>query len=134
MEGDFKDVFKDAPKPRLIFYDPFSTKTEAEMWDYRLFTTMASYIASDSLLLTYTSSTLVRASLLAAGWWVAPGVESLGRSSTTKAYLAEHRPDQPLLDEAWLRRWQRSDAAVPEALDESTTALFREKNLAAQAV
>ena len=72
-------------------------------------------------LFSYTSSTAVRAALLAAGFHVAKGQGSAGRPETTIALTSaavrgalSRRPE--LLGRDWLEKWERSGAKFPDGL------------------
>jgi queuine tRNA-ribosyltransferase len=73
-EGDFLATFASQPQPDVIFYDPFSYKTDAAMWTLDCFERVFGASAGhDTEMFTYSSSTAVRAALLAAGFVVARG-------------------------------------------------------------
>jgi queuine tRNA-ribosyltransferase len=64
-------------------------------------------------LFTYSSSTMVRASLLYAGFFVAKGPGVGPKADTTIALTPSavgERGDLELLGRAWLDRWEKSDA------------------------
>lgn len=127
--GDFLETLMDAPEPDLIFYDPFSTQTNAELWTPEAFLRIASHLRSKSTeLYTYTSATAARVALLAAGFFVAEGIGTGSRSTTTIAFSREEGPTRhpaspALLGTPWLARWQRSGAQFPAnlAADEQST-------------
>ena len=120
--GDFRDTFRTAPQPDVIFYDPFSAKTDAPLWTLDVFRALFGFLEQPVELFTYSASTAVRSSLLAAGFHVARGVASGPKSETTIALtrptpaLARHA----LLGRAWLERRARSTAPfaadIPPAL------------------
>ncbi len=119
LEGDFRDRVSTAPTPDLILYDPFSAKTDGGLWTLECFESVFGICAQhDTELLTYSSSTMVRAALLAAGFAVAHGAPTGPRNETTLAMTpaalpyAEER-GRILLGRDWLARWQRSDARFP---------------------
>jgi queuine tRNA-ribosyltransferase len=117
LEGDFAQKKFDAPPANLIFFDPFSAKTDSPLWTGSAFTELFNiHRDSSTLLFTYTNSTSVRAAMLNAGFYVAQGQPTGPKSETTVA-LTEHavgfEPDWPLLGDAWLQKWERSDAKAP---------------------
>ena len=78
-------------------------------------------------LFTYSASTAVRAALLSAGFFVAPGVGTGPKAETTAAYA---RPiSSGLLGGEWLDRWGRSQAKFPEGLAETARASFEARIL-----
>ena len=128
VKGDFLERFASVPRPDLVFYDPFSPKTDAALWRADVFASMARYVGAKSLMLcTYSASTAVRAGLLWAGFWVAEGVSIGSKPTTTIAFMYAHgEPGDsekgsavPWLDEAWLQRWRRSDAKYPPHLTDA---------------
>ena len=110
LHGDFLGAFPAAPAPDVIFYDPFSQKVETPLWTLATFRRVFAHCTRPAELLTYTSSTAVRTSLLAAGFHVAHGT---GLTSETTIALSAAAPAfgrHRLLDHAWLARRARSTA------------------------
>jgi len=85
--GDFPEKIPAAPDaPDLIFFDMFSSKTDAELWTLGAFQKIFAACGEHAVeLFTYTCSTPVRASLLAAGFHVARGRSTVDKSDTTIA-------------------------------------------------
>lgn len=116
-EGDFLQQLRaDAqPQPDVIFYDPFSSKVDHAMWAHEAFVQLFAFLQQPVELFTYSSSTAARSSLLAAGFYLARGVPSGGRTETTIA-LKKHRDDDfathSLLGRAWLDKRARSSAKI----------------------
>ncbi|HLL21341.1 MAG TPA: MnmC family methyltransferase, partial [Kofleriaceae bacterium] len=109
---DFLASYATAPQPDVIFYDPFSAKTDGPLWTLATFRALFAHLAKPVELFTYSASTAVRSSLLAAGFHVARGVPSGPKEETT---IALARPTPPLahharLGRAWLARRARSSA------------------------
>jgi queuine tRNA-ribosyltransferase len=123
FEGDFLEHVEEAPPPQLIFFDPFSFKTNREFWCLETLERIrarAEESGKGSELFTYSSSTAVRATLLAAGFYVARGAPTGPKGETTiactEAALAARRSE--LLGAEWLSRWERSEARCPLTLSE----------------
>lgn len=122
VAGDFRDRIESAPIPDLVFYDPFSYKTDAAMWTAEIFSRIAQHCSPKSAeLYTYSASTAVRVALLRAAFFVAAGVGSGPKLETTIAFTratgAEDHPLCPrLLGQEWLARWRRSGAKFPVTL------------------
>lgn len=130
VEGDFKDTVAAAAAPDLIFYDPFSYKTDGELWTLKAFARVAERCHGRAVeLFTYSASTAVRAALLGAGFRVAKGVGTGPKEETTIALTpeAEVRERYPLLGPEWLLRWERSRAQLPLGLEEAQKDAFLEK-------
>jgi queuine tRNA-ribosyltransferase len=117
LYGDFARQKFDAPPPDIIFFDPFSFKTDAELWTLPAFRELAALCRDKAAeLFTYTYSTSVRAAMLAAGFYVAKGRGTGRKTETTiglspRAAVREH--DHELLGAEWLAKWRRSDAQAP---------------------
>ncbi|HEX9454100.1 MAG TPA: tRNA-guanine transglycosylase, partial [Candidatus Binatia bacterium] len=122
LNGDFRDFIESAPIPELIFYDPFSYKTDGELWTGEIFARIFTHcLAKPAELYTYSASTAVRVALLSAGFFVAQGVGTGPKIETTIAFtraesVAQHPLKPKLLEQRWLARWRRSDAKFPIAL------------------
>lgn len=124
-EGDFLEVQEGlGPEeaPDLVWWDPFSFKTDTAMWSREAFTQVyRACLPRNALMVTYSASTRVRAALLWAGFQVATGVGTGPKADTTLACPRGFGPDQPgvPLDRRWLERWKRSQARYPEGADEA---------------
>jgi queuine tRNA-ribosyltransferase len=113
VAGEFLDALAGQPAPDVIFYDPFSSKVDAPLWSLAAFRALHAALVRPAELFTYTSSTAVRSTLLAAGFHVARGVASKPQPETTIA-LRKHAADDfaahGVLGRAWLERRARSSA------------------------
>lgn len=137
VAGDFLETFPSAPSPDLVFYDPFSAKTDTPLWSPDVFARLVSHGGDRPMaLFTYSASTAVRAALLWAGFWVAEGVGTGPKASTTIAFTcvpAASRDRGATLREAawlgpaWLARWRRSDSRYPPGLNDAQKAAFSAK-------
>jgi queuine tRNA-ribosyltransferase len=114
----------------LIFYDPFSFKTDSPLWTAAIFGQIFRHALPKSAeLYTYSASTAVRAALLAAGFFVATGAGSGPKSDTTIAFttaqgVLDHPASPRLLGADWLTRWRRSGAKLPADLSDEARADF----------
>jgi len=117
--GDFPRLIEQpeaAPwaKPHLILFDPFSPAKNPAMWTQPLFTRIFSLLESGPTcaLPTYSRSTMLRVSLLLAGFYVGAGQGIGSKEETTVA--ANCRELVPaLLDRRWLARARVSTSAEP---------------------
>ncbi|MEO7412251.1 MAG: tRNA guanosine(34) transglycosylase Tgt [Opitutaceae bacterium] len=122
LHGDFRELFSAARAPDLIFYDPFSYKTDSALWTAETFTRIHAACASKPVeLYTYSAATAVRVALLRAGFFVGEGVGIGPKSDTTIAFThaesANAHPRAPhLLGAEWLARWRRSSSKVPASV------------------
>jgi len=119
LRGDFLELFENAPAPDVIFYDPFSSKTDTALWQAGVFARLHRHCRPrPAALYTYSAGTGVRAALLHAGFFVAEGVGTGPKAATTIAYTT--RPTDPaaarLLGPGWLARWRRSGSKFPADL------------------
>jgi queuine tRNA-ribosyltransferase len=131
VQGDFLTQFQCLDAPDLIFYDPFSFKTDSPLWSLDCFKSLylhCSHRATE--LFTYSASTQVRAGLMGAGFLVAQGVGTGPKKETTVA-LTPHASglSYKLLGSEWLERWKRSASPFPFGLPESARADFQERLL-----
>jgi queuine tRNA-ribosyltransferase len=117
LPGDFAVRKFEAPPPDIIFFDPFSFKTDSALWTLPAFRELALVCVHNPVeIFTYTYSTSVRAAMLAAGFYVAKGRGTGPKAETTiglsrRAAAGPH--DRELLGAEWLARWRRSDAQAP---------------------
>jgi queuine tRNA-ribosyltransferase len=121
LAGDFAVRKFEAPRPDIIYFDPFSFKTDSALWSLAAFRELAGLCAGKATeLFTYTYSTSVRAAMLAAGFYVAKGRATGPKAETTIAMsplAAAALHERELLGEDWLGKWRRSDARMPFGAD-----------------
>ncbi len=129
-EGDFLAKFDTTAVPDIVYYDPFSQKTDSPLWTVETFRRIARYCGGHSAeLYTYSAATSVRVTMLSAGYHVAEGVGSGPKATTTVAFtqpngIKEHPFPPQLLGDEWLGRWSRSSSQFPERLPTSEQAAF----------
>lgn len=101
-------------KPHLIMFDAFSPAKNPAMWTLPLFTNLFRLLdpARPCALPTYSRSTLLRVTLLLAGFFVGVGHATGEKEETTFAANTLDLIDEPL-DHRWLQRAQRSSSAEP---------------------
>ena len=128
--GDFLSFIETSPAPDVIFYDPFSAKTDTGLWTAAVFTRIARQCGGKAAeLYTYSNSTAVRVALLTAGFCVAEGAGTGPKATTTIGFtqresIASHPLAPKALGEEWLVRWRRSGSKFPAGLPESEQAAF----------
>lgn len=117
--GDFPALLKSkAPaefaKPHAIFYDAFSPATNPAMWTLGVFTDLHRLLdlKRPCLMPTYSRSTLLRVTLLLAGFFVGRGHATGEKEETTLAANVRSCISEPL-DREWLLRCKRSRSAEP---------------------
>jgi len=102
------------PTPHAIFYDAFSPAKNPAMWTLPVFENL--FHALDSArpcaLTTYSRSTLLRTTLLLAGFFVGVGHATGMKEETTIAANTLELITEPL-GQRWLERAFRSDSAEP---------------------
>lgn len=125
LAGDYAKRKFAAPKADIIFFDPFSYKTDAALWSLTEFQELHSLCQHTATeIFSYTYSTRIRAAMLAAGFYVAKGRATGPKAETTIALspMAAAAPHaHELLGTEWLHKWQRSDAKIPCGAEEHDT-------------
>ena len=133
LEGDFLAHLEAAPAPDLIFYDPFSAKTDTALWHGDVFARIHRHCQPrPAELYTYSAGTAVRVALLNAGFFVAEGVGTGPKATTTVAFSHRHGPNGDpkaprLLGAEWLARWRRSGSKFPVDLSETQRDAFAQR-------
>jgi hypothetical protein len=117
--GDFPSFLAHPPHPRppaphAILFDAFSPAKNPAMWTQLLFADLFRLLdpARPCALPTYSRSTLLRVSLLLAGFYVGAGHATGEKEETTIAANTPELISEPL-DAAWLRRARNSTSAEP---------------------
>ncbi len=102
------------PSPHAIFFDAFSPAKNSAMWTLPVFENLFRAVspALPCALTTYSRSTLIRATLLLAGFFVGVGHATGLKEETTVAANTLALIDEPL-KVRWLERALRSDSAEP---------------------
>lgn len=102
------------PRPRVILFDAYSPMKNPAMWTQSLFSAMLGLTdqAQGCLLPTYSRSTMLRVTLLMAGWYVGCGAATGEKEETTLAANRLDLLDAPL-GQDWLARVWRSGGAEP---------------------
>ncbi len=102
------------PPPHGILFDAFSPATNPAMWTLPLFRNLFRLLDSQRpcAMPTYSRSTLLRVTLLLAGFYVGAGHATGEKEETTVAANTPELIDEPL-DRKWLERAGRSTSAEP---------------------
>src|SRR5690242_4221992 len=116
------------PKPHAIMFDAFSPAKNPEMWTQPLFASIFRLLepARPCVLPTYSRSTMLRVTLLLAGFFVGVGHATGEKEETTIAANLLELVEEPL-GRRWLQRVRRSTSAEP--LHES---VYRQAKLSAE--
>ncbi len=116
---DFPVYLQDAaasemPKPHAILFDPWSPSKNPAMWTAPVFANLFRLLAATRpcALATYSRSTMLRVSLLLAGFHVGFGKATGRKEETTIAANVPELIRHPL-DLRWLDRARRSESAEP---------------------
>ncbi len=117
--GDFPTFLKSPgvaaiPKPSAIFYDAFSPATNPAMWTLDVFSDLFRLLGPQTpcAMPTYSRSTMLRVTLLLAGFYVGKGHATGEKEETTLAANSLEQIREPL-DRSWLMRCKRSRSAEP---------------------
>jgi queuine tRNA-ribosyltransferase len=130
--GDFLAYLDGSSAPDLIFYDPFSAKTDTGLWTAEVFGRIHRHAGEHPAeLYTYSAATSVRVALLRAGFWVGEGVGTGPKATTTVAFsridpAAERHPAR-LLGAEWLGRWSRSHSKYPPDVTVEERLVFEQR-------
>jgi len=102
------------PKPHAIMFDAFSPATNAAMWTQPLFGQLFGLLdpSRPCALPTYSRSTMLRVTLLLAGFFVGVGHATGEKEETTIAANTLELLSEPL-NRRWLLRARRSNSAEP---------------------
>lgn len=113
------------PAPHGVLFDAFSPAKNPAMWTLPLFTRLRQLTRPDRpcSLATYSRATLLRVTLLRAGWFVGVGHATGEKDETTVAANVPELITEPL-GPNWLERARRSTSAEP-----LTTAEYRQRPL-----
>jgi tRNA U34 5-methylaminomethyl-2-thiouridine-forming methyltransferase MnmC len=116
-DGDFLELIqKEAYKPHLIFFDPYSPKVNQEMWtssSFRLLHDRSRTPAEGGTsLFTYSLATKIRAAMIDAGFCVGYGEATGLKAETTQAATQLSLLKRPL-DMKWFERWKKSHSRYP---------------------
>src|SRR5579862_1443634 len=108
------EAAKGLDKPHLIMFDAFSPAKNPAMWTLPLFSNLFRLLdpARPCALPTYSRSTILRVTLLLAGFFVGIGHATGEKEETTIAANTRDLIREPL-DQRWLQRARRSSSAEP---------------------
>ena len=116
--GDFPELMRDSsqalPPPHAILFDAFSPARNPAMWTAPLFSDLFRRLDPHRpcAMPTYSRSTMLRVTLLLAGFFVGAGHATGEKEQTTIAANALELLDEPL-PSAWLQRARKSKSAEP---------------------
>ncbi|MES2744796.1 MAG: MnmC family methyltransferase [Bdellovibrionota bacterium] len=120
--GDFRESMLLAPQAQAIFYDPYSSVSNQEVWTLDHLSRMRGIVSDTSLLTNYSASNAVRVTWLMAGFFVGVGVATGKKAETLIASASLEKLERPL-DRQWLEKLTRSQSSAPirEAAHEPRT-------------
>jgi queuine tRNA-ribosyltransferase len=130
VEGDFARQLENAPAPDGIYYDMYSLVANAWLWSPEIFSRIFDRCRTKKTrLITYTVSTQIRSSLLAAGFFVGYGAGTGPKTATTIAFNSSVAVDGnvTLLGKEWLLKFERSTKRTSEDIDEAERAAIESK-------
>lgn len=130
LKGDFPDTINDALQPDCIYYDPFSINAYCPLWSLETFSKIHRYCSGRTArLFTYSSSTAVRAALLAAGFYTGKGPATGPKTETTSAItsIEDGTYGIELLSADWLGRYMRSSSRYMPGLSPDQKKLIDER-------
>lgn len=107
-----------------MFYDMFSWKTSPSLWTQAALACAVRHLGPKGIVATYSGATAVRASLLSLGLFVGEGAAVAPSMRATLASRALESIKNPL-NQAWLKRFQRSQRPFLESEPEATRHTIR---------
>lgn len=109
QRGDFCKTIQDKnlPPADVVFYDFFSPVSHPELWCLETTKNLFERTSENAILLTYSSATAIRASLLGAGFFVGLGKKTGTKRFTTFASRKLESVETPLTHE-WVKTFERS--------------------------
>jgi hypothetical protein len=112
--GDFRaeigtEGSKGSKGPGAILFDPYSPAANPGMWTREVFRGIRECADEDCTLTSYSRSTVTRARLMLAGWYVGRGAATGEKTETTIAATRMELLREPLTRD-WLERVRRSTA------------------------
>lgn len=115
--GDFLSLIQNERyRPHLIFFDPYSSKVNQEMWTTDCFRKIRALSREPAdggtALFTYSQATRIRVALIHAGFFVGYGSATGLKSETTEASTDRKRLKAPL-GAPWYERWGKSHLRYP---------------------
>jgi len=117
--GDFPSLVRQSAPfrhiaPHAVLFDPFSPTRNPDMWTLDLFARLFQLLdpARPCAMATYSRSTMLRVTLLVAGFYVGTGQATGEKEETTIAANTPALLRWPL-DRRWLARARRSTSAEP---------------------
>ncbi len=136
LVGDFPTLLAQSaadswPKPDAILFDAFSPAKNPAMWTLPLFTRIFNLLdpTRPCAMPTYSRSTMLRVSLLLAGFYVGAGAAIAEKEETTIAANDLSLLDKPLPAD-WLKRARNSTCAEPLRLPAYSRAPLSEESWA----
>lgn len=119
LVGDFPTLLSSPaaetwPKPHALFFDAYSPARNPAMWTLPLFTRLFELLDPNRpcVMPTYSRSTMLRVTLLLAGFYVGAGAAIAEKEETTIAANDLSLIRRPLKND-WLKRAERSTCAEP---------------------
>lgn len=109
-------------KADVVYWDPFSPKTNPDLWTVHAFALLRAACGPRAQLFTYSASTTVRVAMLLGGWCVGVGDAIGDKRATTAAAMRVEDLRQPLTT-PWLKRLTLPEARMP--VDAGPDALAR---------
>ncbi|HEY3915616.1 MAG TPA: MnmC family methyltransferase, partial [Verrucomicrobiae bacterium] len=130
--GDFPELLRrglgELPPPHAVLFDAFSPARNPEMWTLPVFSGLFRYLkpGQPCAMPTYSRSTMLRVTLLLAGFFVGVGHATGEKEETTIAANTLELLDEPL-PQKWLLRVRKSRSAEP-----MREAVYRQAPLSAE--
>ena len=98
LMGDAAKVIGELPREPVfdaVFHDPFSPRSNPELWTVEFFKELAARMHPEAILSTYSSATAVKVNLLGAGFRIGKGPKVGDKGTGTLASLGADLPPLP---------------------------------------
>jgi tRNA U34 5-methylaminomethyl-2-thiouridine-forming methyltransferase MnmC len=111
--GDFLSLIEREPEMAdVVFYDPYSPAVNGDMWTVAAFSRLRARCSDETLCLTYSVATKIRAAMLIAGFYTGQGAATGLKKETTQFATAMELLTSPF-GRDWFGRWVRSHTRAP---------------------
>ncbi len=131
--GDFKETMFKAPFADAVFYDPYSSVSNQELWTLDHLKVMKGLLNPRATITNYSASSAVRVTWLLAGYFVGVGV-GVGKKLETFYASNEAGVVPSPLAEDWFKKLSRSQSSAPIRLREHIPATIQADDLASLSI
>lgn len=110
--GQFKELMYEAPPADAVFYDPYSSKSNQELWTLDHLKRFRTRLNEKATITNYSASSAVRVTWLLADFYVGAGI-GVGKKVETHFTSPTSGIVPNPLGREWLEKMQRSQSSAP---------------------